>query len=163
VEWRQYPLDLLALAVEKGEVQALAGSDPLASIWLKGGKLNEVATNLSGEYANRVCCVLAARGSLIRDERPVATALTRAILEAGDHVAREPDDAALVFSGYGGRGSTQDLAAMLRSHTHHHHPIGADLKKQIALYADELKLVNVIKPSIDANRFAERVYVDVLS
>jgi NitT/TauT family transport system substrate-binding protein len=110
-----------------------------------------------------VCCVLAARGSLIRDERPVATALTRAILEAGDHVAREPDDAASVFSGYGGRGSTQDLAAMLRSHTHHHHPIGADLKKQIALYTDELKLVNVIKPSTDANRFADRVYVDVLS
>jgi NitT/TauT family transport system substrate-binding protein len=163
VEWRQYPLDLLALAVEKGEAQALAGSDPLAYIWLKGGKLNEVATNLSGEYANRVCCVLAARGSLIRDERPVATALTRAILEAGDQVAKEPDDAASVFSGYGGRGSTQDLAAMLRSHTHHHHPIGPDLKKQIALYADELKLVNVIKASTDANRFADRVYVDVLS
>jgi NitT/TauT family transport system substrate-binding protein len=52
---------------------------------------------------------------------------------------------------------------MLRSHTHHHHPIGADLKKQIALYTDELKLVNVIKPSTDANRFADRVYVDVLS
>jgi NitT/TauT family transport system substrate-binding protein len=163
VEWRQYPLDLLALAVEKGEVQALADADPLTYIWLKGGKLSEVATNLSGEYANRVCCVLAARGSLIRDERPVATALTRSILEAGDHVAHEPDDAASVFSGYGGKGSTQDLADMLRSHTHHQHPIGSDLKKQIALYTDELKLVNVIKPSTDANRFADRVYVDVLS
>jgi NitT/TauT family transport system substrate-binding protein len=74
-------------------------------------------------------------------------------------VNHSPDSPA----GYGGRGSTQDLAAMLRSHTHHHHPIGADLKKQIALYTDELKLVNVIKPSTDANRFADRVYVDVLS
>jgi NitT/TauT family transport system substrate-binding protein len=162
VEWRQYPLDLLALAVEKGEVQALADADPLTYLWLKGGKLNEVATNLSGEYANRVCCVLAVRGSLIRDERAVATALTRSVLEGGDLVAHNPDDAATVFSGYGGKGSTQDLAAMLRSHTHHDHPVGADLKRQIALYTDELKLVNVIKPGTDSAKFAERVYVDVL-
>jgi hypothetical protein len=66
VEWGQYPLDLLALAVEKGEAQALAGSDPLAYIWLKGGKLNEVATNFSGEYANRV---LRARRSRQPDPR----------------------------------------------------------------------------------------------
>jgi len=29
VEWRQYPANLLALAVDKGEVQALAEIDPL--------------------------------------------------------------------------------------------------------------------------------------
>jgi NitT/TauT family transport system substrate-binding protein len=163
VEWRQYPLDLLALAVEKGEVQALADADPLTYLWRNGGKLNEVATNLSGEYASRVCCVLAVRGGLIRDDRAVATALTRSVLEAGDLVAHNPDDAAAVFAGYGGKGSTQDLAAMLRSHAHHDHPVGAGLKKQIALYTDELKLVNVIKPSTDSAKFAERVYVDVLS
>jgi NitT/TauT family transport system substrate-binding protein len=55
VEWRQYPLELLALAVEKGEVQALAGSDPLASIWLKAGKLNEVATRASMPTACAAC------------------------------------------------------------------------------------------------------------
>ena len=70
---------------------------------------------------------------------------------------------AVVFSNYGGKGSVEDLAAMLRSHTHHHHPIAAELKSQIALYADELKLVKVIKPSTDSAKFAERVYADVLS
>lgn len=163
VEWRQYPVEVLPLAIEKGEVHALADADPRTYLWLKDGKLTEIATNLSGEYASRTCCVLAVRGSLIRDERIVATALTRAVLEAGDIVAHNPDDAAAVFAGYGGKGSTEDLAAMLRSHTHHDHPIGADLKTQIALYADELKLVNVIKPSTNSAKFAERVYVDVLS
>jgi NitT/TauT family transport system substrate-binding protein len=163
VEWRQYPADLLALAIEKGEVQALADNDPRTYIWLKDGKLNEVATNLSGEFVTRTCCVLAIRGSLIRDERPVATALTRAVLEAGDHVAHDPADAAAVFSSYGGKGSVADLTAMLQSHTHHDHPVGDALKKQIALYTDELKLVNVIKRSTDSAKFAERVYADVLS
>jgi NitT/TauT family transport system substrate-binding protein len=163
VEWRQYPMDLLALAVEKGEAHALADGDPRTWLWLKDGKLTEVATNLSGEYATRTCCVLAIRGSLIRDDRAVATALTRAVLEGGELVAHKPEDAAAVFAGYGGKGSVEELAAMLRSHTHHDHPVATELKTQIALYADELKLVNVIKLSTDSAKFAARVYADVLS
>jgi len=129
VEWRQYPANLLALAVDKGEVQALAEIDPLPYLWLKEGKLNEIATNLTDEFADRTCCVLAIRGSLARSELPVAAALTRSILEAADRVASDPADAAAVYSGYGGKGSVEDLAAMYRSHTHHNHPVGAAIKK----------------------------------
>ena len=78
-------------------------------------------------------------------------------------VARHPADAAAVYSGYGGKGSLDDLGAMLASHTHHNHPIGTELKRQIVLYVDELKEVNVFKRSTDPTKFAERVYVDVLS
>jgi NitT/TauT family transport system substrate-binding protein len=68
-----------------------------------------------------------------------------------------------VYSAYGGKGPLGDLAAMLASHTHHNHPVGAALKRQVLLYAEELKQVNVLKRSTDAAKFAERVYVDVLS
>jgi NitT/TauT family transport system substrate-binding protein len=163
IEWRQYPANLLALAVDKGEVQALAEIDPLPYLWLKDGKLNEIATNLSGEFIDRTCCVLAIRGSLIRSELPVAAALTRSILEAADRVASDPVDAAAVYSGYGGKGSVEDLATMYRSHTHHNHPVGATLKQQLLQYTDELKAVNVIKKSTDSTKFAERIYIDVLS
>jgi NitT/TauT family transport system substrate-binding protein len=163
VDWRQYPADLLALAVEKGEAQALTDNDPRTYLWLKDGKLNEVLTNLSGEFADRICCVLAIRGSLVRDEPAAAAALTRSILEAGDIVARHATDAAQVYAAYGGKGPVDDLAAMLASHTHHNHPIGATLKQQIFLYANELKQVNVLKRGTDPTKFAERVYADVLS
>jgi NitT/TauT family transport system substrate-binding protein len=163
VEWRQYPMEVLPLAVDKGEVAAIADNDPRTYLWLKTGNLNEVLTNLVGEFGERVCCLLVVRGKLVREERAVAAALTRSILEAGDLVSRNPTDAAAVYAGYGGRGSLDDLAAMLRSHTHHHHPVGAALKKQITLYTDELKLVHVIKPSTDSAKFAERIFTDVLS
>jgi NitT/TauT family transport system substrate-binding protein len=119
IEWRQYRRDLLALAVDKGEAQALADIDPLTYLWKKERKLNEIATNLDGEYADRTCCLLAIRGSLVRNEPAVAAALTRSILEGAERVARDPDDAAAALSSYGGKGSA-DLAAMLRSHNHHH-------------------------------------------
>jgi NitT/TauT family transport system substrate-binding protein len=163
IDWRQYPADLLALAVEKGEAHALTDNDPRTYLWLRDGKFNELLTNLSGEYAERVCCVLAIRGSLIRGEPATARALTQSVLEAGEMVARHPADAAAVYSTYGGKGPLADLTAMLASHTHHNHPAGAALKRQILLYAEELKQVNVLKRSTDTAKFAERVYVDVLT
>jgi sulfonate transport system substrate-binding protein len=163
IDWRQYPADLLALAVEKGEAQALTDNDPRTYLWRKDGHFNELLTNLSGEYADRVCCVLAIRGSLIRAEPNTAKALTRSVLEAGDIVAHRPADAAAVYAAYGGKGPLDDLAAMLASHTHHNHPVGTALKRQIMLYADELKQVSVLKRSTDPAKFADRVYADVLS
>ena len=163
VVWRQYPADLLNLAVEKGEAHALADSDPRTWIWMKDPRFIEVATNLSGQYATRTCCVVAVRGSLIRNDRALATALTRAILEGGHAVHGNPEEAARVFAGYGGKGSVQDLAAMLRSQQHADSPVGADLKQQLTLYGDELKQVNVLKRSTDTVKFAERIYADVLS
>ncbi|MFG1283033.1 ABC transporter substrate-binding protein [Xanthobacter autotrophicus] len=165
VEWRQYPLEALPLAIDKGEAHALADADPRTWIWIKAskGKLVELATNLSEKYVDRTCCIIGVRGSLIRDEKPVATALTRAILEGAHKAGTDPELAARVFSGYGGKGSEEDLVAMLKSQDHHHSPVGADLKRQIALYADELKLVQVFKPATDTARFAEKVYADVLS
>ena len=84
-------------------------------------------------------------------------------MEGGDRVASDPVDAATVYSGYGSKASLEDLTAMYRSHNHHDHPVGATLKKQLLLYTDELKAVNVIKRSTDSAKFAERIYLDVLS
>ncbi|GBD46835.1 ABC transporter substrate-binding protein [Methylopila sp. Yamaguchi] len=163
VEWRQYPGELLPLAIQKGEAQALADADPKTFIWLKDPNLVEVATNLSGEYKDRTCCLLAVRGSLVRDERPIATALTKALLEAGHRVATDPRYAAEAFAKYGGKGSIEDLAKILTTHDHGHRPIGDDLKRQLVAYGEELKLVNVFKPRTDLQKFADRVYADVLT
>ena len=163
VDWRNYPADLLPLAIEKGEAHALADNDPRTYLFLKDPGLVEIATNLTGEFADRSCCVLALRGSLVRDDRAVAAAVTQSVREAGHIVASDPRTAAQIFSAYGGKGSTDDLTAMLQSHTHHHQVAGGDLKKEIALYVDELKVVNVIRKSTDPAKFADRVYADVLS
>jgi NitT/TauT family transport system substrate-binding protein len=162
ITWRAYPADLLSVALRKGEIQALTLGDPLAWIVRDREHLVEVANNLSGEYADRVCCVLGVRGALIRNDRPAAAAVTASILEAQDWVAANPDAAAAVFAPYS-KVSVDQLSAMLRSHTHHHHPGGAPLQQEIALYAQELKDVGVLKPRTDPRHFATRVTADVLS
>ena len=162
IEWRQFPADLLGVALQKGEIDAFTLGDPLGWVVRDRDGLLEVANNLQGEYEHRSCCVLGVRGSLIKADRAAAAALTRSLLEAQDYVAANPDEAAAVFAKYSPAPQAQ-LAAMLRSHTHSHHPMGSQLKDEIAAYTDELKLVQVIKPSTNTQRFADKVFADVLS
>ncbi|HYD66208.1 ABC transporter substrate-binding protein [Azospirillum sp.] len=163
VEWRVFPGDLLGIALEKGEAQAIAHWDPVTYQFLKSGNLVEIASNLSDEYKARVCCVIGVRGSLLREDKAATGALTRAIIEAQDFTAHNPHEAAKAYQPFAPKSSVEDLAAQLSSHTHGHHPVGIDIKKEIALYAEELKAVQVFKPSTDPAKFADRVYADVLA
>ncbi len=163
VQWKVYPADMLSVALQKGEIQAFTLGDPLGWVVRDRDGLTEVATNLTGEYAHRACCVLGVRGSLIRDDKPAAAAVTEALLEAQEFVSTDPDAAAAIFAPYAPAAKPEQLAAMLRSHTHNHHPVGADLRTEIAAYVDELKAISVIKPSTNADRFSDKVYANVLS
>ena len=162
VEWKVFPGDVLPVALKKGEVQAFALGDPLGWLARDRDGLFEVANNLSGDFGHRTCCVLGIRGTLIRQEKPVAAALVQSLLEAQEWVAANPDGAAALFAPYA-KAPADKLAAMLRSHTHHHNPLASDLREQIALYAEELKSVAVFKPTTDVQKYAARVTADVLA
>ena len=163
VEWRQFPADLLGVALQRGEVQAVSLGDPLGWILRERDGLLEVANNLEGEYSHRACCILGVRGSLIRQDRPAAAAVTEAILEAQDWVSANPEEAAAIFAPYSPKAKPEQLAAMLRSHTHNHHPVGSALKQELALYIEDLKGVQVIKPGTNPDKLADKVFSDVLS
>ena len=164
LDWRAYPGNLLNLAVEKGEVQAFLSSDPLAYLWLKDSAYKEVASNLDGPYRDMACCILGLRGTLVREEPQVARAITQALLDAAMFTSQNPEKAAQSFQPYAPKAaSLSDLEGMVRYHTHHHHPVGEELKRELRAYADDLKTVSVFKPSTDTAKFAERIYVDIFA
>jgi NitT/TauT family transport system substrate-binding protein len=162
IQWKVFPPDMLGIALKNGDIDAIALIDPLATVIRDRDGLNEIANNLSGEYAHRVCCVLGVSGNLVRNDRAAAGALTQSLREAEEYAADNPDEAAAMFAQYSPTPVAQ-LAAMLRSHNHHHHPADSDLKAELAAYTDELKLVQVIRPSTNTQRFADKIYADVLS
>lgn len=163
VSWRQFPGDMLGLAVEKGEAHAIADGDPnLMLIQRRTKGLVDLATNLSGEYAAKTCCVLGVSGALVRNDKGTAAALVRSIIEASDFVADNPNETARIYSPYS-KVSQEDLRAVLGTLTHRSHPVGTALRQEIELYARDFKLVNVLKPTTDPARFAAHVHADVLS
>lgn len=164
VTWRQYPADLLGVAVDKGEIQAIADGDPNLYLLEKrtNGAYVELATNLTGEYARKVCCVVGARGELVRNDRPTASALARAIVQATDFVHENPNEAAKVFAKYSPKISLDDLRKLYATLTYTHHPTGLDLCDEIAFYADDFRKIGVIKKTTDPQRLAQHVYANVL-
>ena len=163
IDWRVFPADLLGVALQKGEIQAFSAIDPIGSVLRDRDHLVEVTNNLTGEFADRACCVLGIRGGLVRDERPVAAALTVAVMEAQDWLADNPDASGALFASYSKLSNAQQVSAMLRTHTHHHHPSGSALRQEIVIYATELKQAGVLKRSTDPEQFATRVCADVLA
>lgn len=163
VEWRAYPSDLLGHAITKGEVQGVADNDPVISLVRKNFNLKEIASNMTGEYANHSCCVLAVTGNMVRHDRGTAVALARSIQEASEWTANNQRAAAEIFVSYAPKVPVDDLLAMLNSMNHHHHPHDAGLKSEIRDYAEDLRLIRVLNPGTDPEKFASRVYVDVLA
>jgi NitT/TauT family transport system substrate-binding protein len=164
VDWRAYPGNLLTAAVEKKEVHAFLSADPLAYLWLKDSSYKEIASNLEGPYRDMTCCILGLRGSLVREEPQVARAVTQALLDSAMFTSQNPEKAAKSFQPYAPKSaSLEDLEGMVRYHTHHHHPVGEILKRELKAYADDLKTVSVFKPSTDTAKFAERIYVDIFA
>ena len=165
VEWKQYPTDLMSVAVDKGEIDAFVAGDPQVYYQIKNNptKLFRVASNATNEFSERTCCVLGLRGSMIRDQKDVAAALTTAILEASHAVYEDPDHAVEVSGRYSPRSATAaDLSAMLQSYPYGKQPIGDDFRGQVLLYAQELKRANVLKPSTDPARYVQRITADPL-
>jgi NitT/TauT family transport system substrate-binding protein len=162
VEWKVFPADLLAQAVEKGEVQALAHQDPETWRFRKLPNLVEVATNLTEEYAERVCCLVGVGTKLLKEDKDAAAAVTRSLLQAQDLTAHHPEQTAQVYLPYVANTTKDDLIALLNTHTHYVHPLGNDLRKQLVDYVVELQKINVIKPTTDPVKFAEKITVDVV-
>ena len=166
VTWRQYPANLLGVAVDKGEIQAIADGDPNLFLLEKQAKPNayaELATNLSGVYADKVCCVVGARGELVRHEKPVVAALARSIIQGSDFTAENPNEAAKIYAKYAPSNSPDDLRKLYATLTHHHHPTGTALRDEIAFYARDFRSAGVLKQSTDPDKFAQYVFADVLA
>ncbi|WP_397452586.1 ABC transporter substrate-binding protein [Pseudomonas sp. NA-150] len=163
VDWRLYPADLLGSALDKGEVQAISGSDPFMYRLIKSGQARELSSNLVDEYANLSCCVVGVTGKLVREDKQVVAALNQAILEAHDYAVQHPEAVAIGFQKFALNTTAEEVQGILHDHTHGHHAVGAVLTSEIQTYVQDLKTVEVIRQSTDAAAFAKEITADVFS
>lgn len=168
VNWRQYPADVFVVAVQKGEIDAFVDNDPNAYFAVKrsNGKLFVLAANGEGDLADRACCMMVICNSLIRDNKPAAAALTRAIIEASQFVNTHLDLAIeRAKLDAPNRASAQELGEMLRNYPYDDRAVvwGGALRRQMVSYAEDLRSVGILKASTDPQKFARRVTADVLS
>lgn len=169
VLWRQFPADVFSLAVDKGEIDAFADGQPNAYYVVKRskGKLFALASSGTGELGSYTCCVLAVNGKLIRDNRPAAAALTRALVESSRTVDKNRAlavEAAVRYAPI--KATPEELDEMIAGYPYDEirgSPTGPEFRRHVLYFAQGLKETGILKPGTDPVRFTDRITVDVLA
>jgi NitT/TauT family transport system substrate-binding protein len=164
VQWRVYQRDLLGLAAEKGEIQAVADSDPIIFNFVRDSKgaFVELASNITSPYHDKSCCVVGVNANLVRENKAVATALTRSLIDAYEWTANNVDEAAKIFLKYTTNITLDELKSLYATLNLHHHAIDTDLRDEIVFFAEDFKKLGVLKPTTDPLKYADHVFAKVL-
>ena len=95
VRWRVYPAGELGLVLERGIVDAVATSEPVGSLLLDSGKVQNVADQAKdAPYKDEYCCAVLVNGKFLARNPGPSAAATRAILKAAKWVDANPAAAA---------------------------------------------------------------------
>jgi len=79
ITWRVFPAGELGLALDKGEVDAVADSEPIGSLLVAEGKVKNVADQAQdAPYKDEYCCAVIVNGKFLAANPKAAAGATRA-------------------------------------------------------------------------------------
>jgi NitT/TauT family transport system substrate-binding protein len=95
VTWSVFPAGELGLALEKGEIDAVADSEPIGTLLLANSKVRNVVDQATDSpYKDEYCCAVVVNGKFLANNPTAATAATRALLKGAKWVETNPAAAA---------------------------------------------------------------------
>ena len=95
INWLVFPAGELGLALDKGEVDAVANSEPIGSLLLAQGKVRNIADQAKdAPYKDEYCCAVLVNGKFLARNPKASAAATRALLKAAKWVDANPAAAA---------------------------------------------------------------------
>ena len=91
ITWIVFPAGDLGLAVDKGEVDAVADSEPIGTLLESQGKVKNIADAAKdAPYMDEYCCEVVVSGKFLAANPKAAAAATRALLKAAKWVQTNP-------------------------------------------------------------------------
>jgi NitT/TauT family transport system substrate-binding protein len=158
VEWKPYPAAELKLALEKGQVDAIALADPIAEILLTEGKVRSIVDQATdAPYKDEYCCVIVTSGKLIKNDPKTAAGITRAVLRAAKWIASNPQAAAeIAVNGKHISGSVEINGRVLSKLNYTPSVEGG--RNATATAATALKKVGILDKSVDVNQLVKQAF-----
>ncbi|MEP6698413.1 MAG: ABC transporter substrate-binding protein [Verrucomicrobiota bacterium] len=158
VTWRVFPAGELGLALDKGEVDAVADSEPIGSLLLADGKVRNVADQANDvPYKDEYCCAVIVNGKFLSANPKAAAAGTRALLKGAKWVEANPAAAARLSVEKKYLASNPELNTVAISHLRYVPSVsGADAAVQSA--AAEMKVAGMLAPTTDVVDLARRAF-----
>src|SRR5687768_12693935 len=117
ITWIVFPAGELGLALDKGEVDAVADSEPIGSLLLSQGKVRNVADQAAdAPYSDEYCCAVLVNGKFLARNPKATAGATRALLKAAKWVEANPKAAAKLSVEAKYLASTVDMNTVAISH-----------------------------------------------
>ena len=159
ITWRVFPAGELGLALDKGEVDAVADSEPIGSLLIAEGKVKNVADQAQdAPYKDEYCCAVIVNGKFLAANPKAAAAATRALLKAAKWVETNPAAAARLSVEKGYLASNPELNTVAISHLRYIPSVsGAEFAVNSA--AAEMKRAGMLSPTTDVPELAKRAFV----
>ena len=161
VEWVVLPPEVLGLAIDNGQVDAVANSEPIGSILTAQGKVRAIADQaVDPPYNNEYCCAVVVSGALAKRSPEQAAQVTRAALKGASWVDLNPTAAAKLSV------EKRYIAASPEVNAHaisklKYAPGISRCRSSLEVAAADMNTAGLLKPSTDPAELAKRAWLDL--
>jgi NitT/TauT family transport system substrate-binding protein len=159
IQWRSFPAGELGLALRKGEIDALADSEPIGTLLLADGTVQNVADQATDlPYSEEYCCAVIVNGKFLAHNPAVSAAATRALLKGAKWVETNPRLAARLSVEKGYLASNPELNTTAIGHLRYI-PSVARGEEAVLTAATGMKAAGMLSPNTDVADLAKRAFV----
>jgi NitT/TauT family transport system substrate-binding protein len=161
VEWIVVAPEVSGLALDNGQVDAIADSEPIGSILSEQGKVRAIVDQAAdAEYRDEYCCAVVVSGAFARDDPESAAKVTRALLKGARWVEENPVAAATLSVEKKYVASSVDLNAHAISKLDYAPGVG-DCRQSVSDAAIDMKAAGLLNESTDPAELAKRAWIDL--
>jgi NitT/TauT family transport system substrate-binding protein len=159
ITWLVFPAGELGLALDKGEVDAVADSEPIGTLLLADGKVRNIADQAKDSpYKEEYCCGVLVNGKFLSKNPKAAAAATRAILKGAKWVETNPAAAAKLSVEGKYLASNVELNTIALSNLQYE-PSVLGAKDAVNSAAKEMKIAGMLNPTTDVSALSSRGFV----
>src|SRR5438094_4042745 len=159
ISWIVFPAGELGLALDKGEVDAVADSEPIGSLLMADGKVRNIADQAGdAPYKDEYCCAVLVNGKFLARNPKASAADTRALLKAAKWVEANPKAAAKLSVEKKYLASTPEQNTIAISHLRYL-PSVSGAQMAVRLAAAEMTTAGMLRPTPDVEGLANRAFV----
>lgn len=159
VTWSVFPAGELGLALEKGEVDAVADSEPIGTLLMANGKVRNVADQSNdAPYKDEYCCAVVVNGKFLANNPKAAAAATRALLKGAKWVETNPAAAARLSVEKKYLASNPELNTLAISHLRYIPSVSGG-EAAVNSAAAEMKKAGMLNSATDVSGLVKRAFV----
>jgi NitT/TauT family transport system substrate-binding protein len=159
ISWRVFPAGELGLALAKGEVDAVADSEPIGSLLLADGKVKNVADQAKDSpYKDEYCCAVLVNGKFLKAHPKETAAATRALLKGAKWVEKNPAAAARMSVEKKYLASNPELNTVAIANLRYV-PSVSGAEAAVKSAAAEMKRAGMLSAATDIDDLAKRAFV----